>query len=136
MKQSLIAGILAVGLIGSGAWGAESDNAATTPSDSTPASLPPQTEAQFLQQADEAVKAGDAEAAVQLYQSAIVYAPGDPVPYERLAEFYARTGKVELAQRYYGLALDVQPAYAPAVQGLAALPQLAAGDRAATPAKP
>jgi Tfp pilus assembly protein PilF len=80
------------------------------------------------------VKTGDADGAIQLYQSAIIYAPGDPVPYERLAEFYVRKGQAELAQQYFSLALDVQPAYAPALQGLALL-DLAAGDRAGAQAQ-
>jgi len=91
-------------------------------------------EPHFLQAADEAVKSGDVDSAVQLLQSAIIYAPGDPVPYERLAEFYAHKGQAELAQQYFSLALDVQPAYAPALQGLALL-DLAAGDRAGAQAQ-
>lgn len=87
------------------------------------------TEPQFLSSAQDAVKNGDAEGAVQLYQSAIIYAPGDPVPYQKLAELYVRQSQLELARQYFGLALDVQPAYAPALQGLALL-DLATGDRA------
>ncbi len=87
------------------------------------------TEPQLLRSADDAVKNGDAPGAVQLYQSAIIYAPGDPVPYQRLAELYVRQSQLELARQYFGLALDVQPAYAPALEGLALL-DLASGDRA------
>lgn len=83
----------------------------------------------FLKAAEEALKTGDKGSAVQLYQSAIIYAPEDPVPYQRLGEFYAKSGEAELAQRYFSIALDVQPAYAPALQGLALL-DLARGDRA------
>ena len=86
-------------------------------------------EPHFLQAADEAVRGGDSDGAIQLYQSAIIYAPGDPVPYVRLAEVYVHKGQSELAQQYFSLALDVQPAYAPALQGLALL-DLATGDRA------
>ena len=86
-------------------------------------------EPQLLRSADDALKNGDAAGAVQLYQSAIIYSPGDPVPYQRLAELYVRQSQVELARQYFSLALDVQPAYAPALQGLALL-DLATGDRA------
>jgi Flp pilus assembly protein TadD len=88
------------------------------------------TEPQLLSAANDAVKTGDSEGAVQLFQSAIIYAPGDPVPYQKLAELYVRQSQLELARQYFGLALDVQPAYAPALEGLALL-DLATGDRAA-----
>ena len=91
-------------------------------------------EAYFLKAADQAVKTGDTESVVQLYQSAIIYAPGDPVPYEKLAEYLVNAKEPELAQRYFNLALDVQPAYAPALQGLALL-DLAAGNRAGAQAQ-
>ena len=80
-------------------------------------------------QADDSARNGNADAAVQLYQSAIIYMPGDPVPYQHLAELYVRAGRLELARQYFSLALDVQPAYAPALEGLALL-DLATGDRA------
>jgi tetratricopeptide (TPR) repeat protein len=86
-------------------------------------------EPQLLRSADNALTTGDAVGAVQLYQSAIIYAPGDPVPYQKLAELYVRQSQLELARQYFSLALDVQPAYAPALQGLALL-DLAAGNRA------
>ena len=85
-------------------------------------------EAYFLKAADQAVKNADPDTVIQLYQSAIIYAPSDPVPYEKLAEYFASSKQPELAQRYFNLALDVQPAYAPALQGLALL-DLAAGNR-------
>jgi tetratricopeptide (TPR) repeat protein len=87
-------------------------------------------EPQLLRSAEDAVKTGDAAGAVQLYQSAIIYAPGDPVPYQKLAELYVRQSQLELARQYFSLALDVQPAYAPALEGLALL-DLATGNRAA-----
>jgi tetratricopeptide (TPR) repeat protein len=91
-------------------------------------------EAYFLREADQARQTGDADSAVQLYQSAIIYAPGDPVPYEKLAEYFVHSNQPELAQQYFNLALDVQPAYAPALQGLALL-DLAAGNRAGAQAQ-
>ena len=91
-------------------------------------------EAHFLKSAEDALKTGDEGTAVQFYQSAIVYAPADPVPYQRLGEFYAKGGRAELAQRYFSIALDVQPAYAPALQGLALL-DIARGDRASAMAQ-
>jgi Flp pilus assembly protein TadD len=84
--------------------------------------------------AETAVNIGDMDSAVQLYQSAIIYAPGDPVPYERLAEFYVQGGQAELAHQFFALALDVQPAYPPALRGIALL-DLAVGDRAGAQAQ-
>ncbi len=92
------------------------------------------SESAFLMAAQTAVNIGDMDSAVQLYHSAIIYAPGDPVPYERLAEFYVQGGQSELAHQYFALALDVQPAYAPALRGIALL-DLAAGDRAGAQAQ-
>jgi Flp pilus assembly protein TadD len=92
------------------------------------------SEAHFLTAADDAFKRGDKDGVVQLYQSAIIYAPGDPVPYERLAHYYADNGQAELAQQFYGSALNVQPGYAPALQGLALL-ALASGNRAGAQAQ-
>ena len=89
----------------------------------------PVSEPQLLRSADDAIKGGDNDGAVQFFQSAIIYAPGDPVPYLKLAELYVRQSQLELARQYFSLALDVQPAYAPALQGLALL-DLATGNRA------
>ena len=91
-------------------------------------------EGYFLKEADRAIQTGDPDSVIQLYQSAIIYAPGDPVPYEKLAEYFVHSTQPELAQRYFNLALDVQPAYAPALQGLALL-NLAAGNRAGAQAQ-
>ncbi len=100
----------------------------------TEAEAPLMNESSFLKAAETAVNTGDMDSAVQLYHSAIIYAPGDPVPYERLAEFYVQGGQSELAQRFFALALDVQPAYAPALRGIALL-DLATGDRAGAQAQ-
>ena len=96
--------------------------------------LPALDEAHFLQAGDEFVKRGDLDGAAQLFQSAIVYAPRDPVPYHRLGKLYAQNGQAELAHQFFGLALDVQPAYAPALEGLALL-DLSVGDRAGAEAQ-
>jgi Flp pilus assembly protein TadD len=85
-------------------------------------------EQHFIQAGDDFIKRGDLDGAAQLFQSAIIYSPRDPVPYHRLGMLYAQNGMPELAHQYYGLALDVQPAYAPALEGLALL-DLATGDR-------
>ena len=103
--------------------------AAAAPGFAMAADAPMLDEPQLLRSADEALKGGDTDGAIQLYQSAIIYAPGDPVPYQRLAELYVRQTQVDLARQYFSLALDVQPAYAPALQGLALL-DLATGNRA------
>lgn len=125
MNRSLLAAVLAAGLMSSAAWAA----ASARDSEGSEAQDP-----HFLQAADKAANEGDADGAVQLYQSAIIYAPGDPVPYERLAEFYVHSNLPELAQRYFGLALDAAPAYAPALRGLALL-DIAAGNRAGAQAQ-
>jgi Flp pilus assembly protein TadD len=91
-------------------------------------------EAHFIQSGDDFAMRGDVDGAAQLFQSAIVYAPRDPVPYHRLGRLYAQNGRPELAHQFFGLALDVQPAYAPALEGLALL-DLATGDRAGAEAQ-
>ena len=111
----MIAAVLVIGLSSSLAW-AQSDT-------------PVLSEQYFLDRASESAKSGDVDAAAQLFQSAIIYAPLDPVPYHRLGQLYAQSGQRELAQQYFGLALNVEPAYAPALEGLALL-DLAAGNRA------
>jgi tetratricopeptide (TPR) repeat protein len=116
MYRSLLGIALAAGVMSSAAWAAAADNPEAVGTD-------------FLLAAEQAIKDGDKDGAVQLYQSAVIYAPGDPVPYERLAEFYVHNDQPELAQRYFGLALDAAPAYAPALRGLALL-DIAAGNRA------
>ena len=77
---------------------------------------------------------GDLVAAIQLYQSAIIFAPADPGSYIALARLHAANGQPELAEKYFGIALDLDPAYAPALKGLALL-ALAQGDRASAQAR-
>jgi Flp pilus assembly protein TadD len=129
MKKSMLIGFLAaVAFAGVG-------RAAAPPAADTPTSeVTVFDEAHFLAAAEDSAKRGDKDAVVQLYQSAIVYAPGDPVPYERLAQFYADNGQKELAMQFFNTALDVQPAFAPALQGLAML-ALASGNRAGAQAQ-
>jgi Flp pilus assembly protein TadD len=114
MNRVLFA-LLLLGVAGSGAWAQDGINVLD--------------EQHFIQAGDDFIKRGDLDGAAQLFQSAIIYAPRDPVPYHRLGMLYAQNGQSELAHQYYGLALDVQPAYAPALEGLALL-DLATGDRA------
>ena len=116
----ILAAVLVVGLSSSLAW-AQSET-------------PPLSEQYFLDRASESAKSGDVDAAAQFFQSAIIYAPNDPIPYHRLGQLYARNGQRELAQQYFGLALNVEPAYAPALEGLALL-DLAAGNRAGAEAQ-
>jgi Flp pilus assembly protein TadD len=92
------------------------------------------SEQYFLEQGSEAVKIGDLDAAAQYYQSAIIYAPANPVAYHRLGQLYAQNGQPQLAHQFFGLALNVEPAFAPALEGLALL-DLAAGNRAAAEAQ-
>lgn len=83
----------------------------------------------FLQQADDAAQRGEMLAAVQLYQSAIIFAPTNAGAYNRLAQFYANGNQPDMAEKYFGIALDVDPANPLALKGLALL-DLAAGDLA------
>jgi Flp pilus assembly protein TadD len=130
MDRSLFGVAFVAAVLSSGAWAA---NALAQPA-ATETSGPVLDESHFLQAAEQAVKDGDMGGAVQLYHSAIIYAPGDPVPYERLAEFYVHSGQPELAHQFFALALDVQPVYPPALRGLALL-DLAAGNRASAQAQ-
>jgi len=113
------------------AYGASAPNPPTTAAAAAAAqgAEPALSENYFLKAAQDSANSGDSDAAVQLWQSAIVYAPDDPVPYQQLAEFFAHSGQNELAQQYFSLALEVQPAYAPALRGIAML-DLASGNRA------
>lgn len=124
MNRSLLGVAFAAALMSSAVWAAGAQEA----------SGPVLDESHFLQAAEQAVKDGDSDGAVQLYHSAIIYAPGDPVPYEQLAEFYVHNSQPELAQQFFALALDAQPAYPPALRGLALL-DLAAGNRAGAQAQ-
>jgi Flp pilus assembly protein TadD len=128
MVRSVLGVIVLGTLLSTAGWAA---NAPAATTDAVAAGLADGAvfdEAHFLQAADDAAKSGDNDAAVQLFHSAIIYAPNDPIPYERLAEFFVNAGARDLAHQYFALALDVQPAYAPALRGLALL-DLAAGDR-------
>jgi len=124
----MIAAMLVVAFSGSFAW-AQSEAPAPGQSD-----MPALSEQYFLDRAGESAKSGDVDAAAQFFQSAIIYAPLDPIPYHRLGQLYAQNGQRELAQQYFGLALNVEPAYAPALEGLALL-DLAAGNRAGAEAQ-
>jgi tetratricopeptide (TPR) repeat protein len=88
----------------------------------------------FLERGSEAAGVGDLDAAAQYYQSAIIYAPTNPIAYHRLGQLYAKNGQRELAQQYFALALNVEPAFAPALEGIALL-DLAAGNRAGAEAQ-
>jgi len=77
----------------------------------------------FLTKAAAAEQRGDIPAAVQLLQSAIIYAPADTLPYDQLAGLYARTGRPNLARKYYDLALQIDPQDVAARQGVTQLDQ-------------
>ncbi len=124
----MIGAVLVVAFSSSLAW-AQPETPAPVPSDTAVLS-----EQYFLDRASESAKSGDLDAAAQFFQSAIIYAPLDPIPYHRLGQLYAQSGNRELAQQYFGLALNVEPAYAPALEGLALL-DLAAGNRAGAEAQ-
>jgi len=81
----------------------------------------------FLQRAEEAANRGERLSAIQLFQSAIIYAPKTIEPYLGIADFYAQTDEPALAEIYYGMALGLEPANPPALKGLG-LVALARGD--------
>jgi tetratricopeptide (TPR) repeat protein len=94
---------------------------------SAAAAAPNAVASNFLSEAQQAALAGDTLGAVQLYQSAIIYAPAAPEPYNGLAQFYADRDQPDMAQKYYALALGVDPANAEALKGMALI-DLAAGN--------
>jgi Flp pilus assembly protein TadD len=110
--------------------------AAIAPDAASPAApqVPAPDPASLLRDAEAASQRGDLIAAIQLYQSAIIFAPTNPVSYNALAQLHAANGQPELAEKYYGIVLDLDPANAPALKGLALL-ALANGDRAAAHAR-
>lgn len=90
--------------------------------------------AKYLSEAEAAKTKGDVVAAAQLLQSAIIASPADPEPYNRLAELYRGAGVTQLARKYFGIALNIDPTNATALKGIALL-DLAAGDRAGAEAQ-
>jgi tetratricopeptide (TPR) repeat protein len=81
----------------------------------------------FLRQAEDAERRGDDRSAEQYYQSAIIYAPATIAPYLGIAEFYSDGDELDLAKKYFDIALWLDPANPPAHKGLALL-SLAQGD--------
>jgi cytochrome c-type biogenesis protein CcmH/NrfG len=87
----------------------------------------------YLREAEAAATRGDRLSAIHLFQSAIIFSPARPEPYLGIAEFYAAGNQAMLAGKYFGIALEVDPANPPALKGLAML-ALAEGDIAAAEA--
>lgn len=75
----------------------------------------------YLRQAEEAVSRGDDPAAIQLYQSAIIYAPATIAPYIGIAEYFADNNRLDSAEIYFGIALEMEPAQPSALKGLGLL---------------
>jgi Flp pilus assembly protein TadD len=133
----LISGALLAAVFLAGAATAEAAvprrPAATAPVPA-PAPAPPLTSADMLRQAEASAAAGDVLGATQLYQSAIIFAPTDPLPYIALAQFHAMNAEPDLGEKYYLIALELDPANARALAGMALL-SLASGDRAGAQAR-
>jgi Tfp pilus assembly protein PilF len=133
----LAAALLAAGLapaLGAAAANppaAEPAAAATEPA--APAAPAPSLE-MMLRDAQSAAARGDIAAALQLHHTAIIFAPAEPAAYNALAQLHANENQLELAQRYYTIALEIDPANPTALKGLALL-ELAAGDRASAEAR-
>jgi Flp pilus assembly protein TadD len=77
--------------------------------------------ADYLAQAEEAARAGDDNAAIQLFQSAIIHSPSIPEPYIGIGDFYFGQDQVALAEKYFGIALEMDPANPSASKALALL---------------
>jgi tetratricopeptide (TPR) repeat protein len=75
----------------------------------------------FLSQSKEAESRGDNQAAIQLYQSAIIYAPATIEPYLGIAKFYAVNTQLDLAEKYFNIVLELDPANPTAHMKLALL---------------
>jgi Flp pilus assembly protein TadD len=88
----------------------------------------------YLHRAEEAAGHGDGLAAIQLFQSAIIYAPATPEPYIGIAGYYSANGQTELAEKYFDIALEMDPANPPALRGLALI-ALGRGDIAGAEAR-
>ena len=88
----------------------------------------------YLRRAEEAVSRGDGLAAIQLFQSAIIYAPAVPEPYMGIAAYYAGNDQAELAEKYFGIALEMDPANPTVLKALALL-ALSQGDVAGAEAR-
>jgi cytochrome c-type biogenesis protein CcmH/NrfG len=81
----------------------------------------------FLDRARAAEINGDIVSATQLYQSAIIYGSAMVEPYIGIAEFYAGNAEPNLAEKYFDIALELDPANPTALKGLGML-DLAEGD--------
>jgi Tfp pilus assembly protein PilF len=127
----LAAALLAAGL--APALAAEPASPAPADAPAAPATPPPSLE-MMLRDAQNAAARGDIAAALQLHHTAIIFAPAEPAAYNALAQLHARENQLELAQRYYTIALEIDPANPTALKGLALL-ELAAGDRASAEAR-
>lgn len=88
----------------------------------------------YMRRAEEAVTRGESLTAIQLYQSAIISAPATIEPYLGIAEFYAYSEQPDLAEKYFDIALELDPANPPALKGLA-LVALSQGDVEAAEAR-
>ena len=135
MFQPLRALCLAATVLAAGsapALAAAVARAAAPPASAT--ATPGPTVESLLRDAQAAGQRGDQTAAIQLYQSAIIFAPLDPGPYNALALLHGTSDQPELAEKYYGITLDLDPANPTALKGLALL-ELAAGNRASAEAR-
>ncbi len=81
----------------------------------------------YMRRAEEAATRGDSLSAIQLYQSAIIYAPATIEPYLGIAEFYSNSVQQDLAEKYFDIALELDPANPIAHKGLALI-ALSQGD--------
>jgi Flp pilus assembly protein TadD len=81
----------------------------------------------YLRQAEEAASRGEGLVAIQLFQSAIIHSPSAPEPYIGIAAYYAGNDQAALAEKYFGIALEMDPANPTVLKALALL-ALSRGD--------
>ena len=88
----------------------------------------------LLRDAQEAARRGDKPAALQLFQSAMIYGATRLEPYLGIAEFHAANDELDLARRHFGTVLEFDPANAAALKGLGLI-EIKMGNRTAAEAR-
>ncbi|MEM8988260.1 MAG: tetratricopeptide repeat protein [Pseudomonadota bacterium] len=72
----------------------------------------------YLTAADRALDKGDAVLAVDLLEHALVAAPAMSEIYVKLGESYLQLDRIEQAEKYFRIAVEIEPGSAAAIAGL------------------